>query len=77
MSTALGDPALVAHIGDRTVPVHLGGGVLDGIGSDQRRLWSRIRHYYHFVPPAMDEVLIKHFDGEDLDYLMLSALAVS
>ena len=32
MSTAIGDPALIAHIGDRTVPVHLGDGALDGVG---------------------------------------------
>ena len=32
MSTAIGDPVLVAHIGDRTVPVHLGDGVLAAVG---------------------------------------------
>jgi 3-dehydroquinate synthase len=32
VSTAIGEPVLVAHIGDRTVPVHLGDGVLDAVG---------------------------------------------
>lgn len=51
--------------------------ILDGIGSDSIRKWSRIRHYYHFVPPGMDEIPVKHFKTENLDYLMLSTLAVS
>ncbi len=33
MSTAIGDPALVATIGDSVVPVHLGDGVLDATGA--------------------------------------------
>lgn len=51
--------------------------MLDGIGSDDIRKWSRIRHYYHFVPPCMDEVPVKHLKTENLDYLMLSVLAIS
>jgi hypothetical protein len=49
----------------------------DGVNSDMRRCWSRIRHYYHFVPASLDEALITHFNAEDPDYIMLSALAVS
>lgn len=41
------------------------------------RTWSRIRHYYHFVPPSMDEVPVKHLAAENLDYTMMSILAVS
>jgi hypothetical protein len=51
--------------------------MLEGVESDMRRLWSRIRHFYHFVPAALDEVAIKHLSQEDPDYIMLSALAVS
>jgi len=50
---------------------------LDTVLSDQIRTWSRIRHYYHFVPPSMDEVALKNFAQERIDYLMLSVLAVA
>jgi len=51
--------------------------MLSGTEIDELRRWSRIRHYYHFVPSSMDELALKLVDTESLDYLMLTALAVS
>jgi len=51
--------------------------MLENVGSDDIRTSSRIRHFYHFVPPSMDEVPIKHLERQNPDYAMLSVLAVS
>jgi hypothetical protein len=51
--------------------------ILGGVSSDQVRTWSRVRHFYDFVPASLDEVPVKHLEKENTDYLMLSSLAVS
>ena len=45
---------------------------------DEIRFRSRLRHYYHFVPSTMDQIYFQPSPSTmDIDYLMLSALAVS
>lgn len=46
-------------------------------GGDEIRYRARVRHYYHFVPSYMDQVYFRPEEGVDVDYLLLSALAVS
>jgi hypothetical protein len=47
------------------------------LGGDEIRYRSRVRHFYHFVPSHIDLVYFRPDATADLDYLMLSALAVS
>jgi hypothetical protein len=46
-------------------------------GGDEIRYRSRVRHFYHFVPSNMDQVYFRPNLSDDIDYLILSALAVS
>lgn len=46
-------------------------------GGDEIRYRSRVRHYYHFIPSTMDMHYFRPTPADNLDYLFLSALAVS